>query len=102
MSLDVLLGLVGGLSAVVFGALNLFLGSYQQFKYENSLIGSIYSTAPGDDNDEVPKSEIKAQNELMNKVAERGKYFYSIREYAYFMPVVLLCSCCCKNKKWYK
>ena len=29
VSLDVLLGLVGGLSAVVFGALNVVLGSYQ-------------------------------------------------------------------------
>ena len=87
---------------MVFGALNLVLGFYQQFKYENSLIGSIYSTSPGGIDDEVPASEIKAQNELMKKVAERGKYFYSIREYLYFISVVLFCSCCCKNKKWYK
>ena len=45
-SLDVVLGLVGGVAGVVWSTLAYSLGDYEQFKYENSLVGSIYPTSP--------------------------------------------------------
>ena len=45
-SLDKVLGLVGGLSGIVWGFLSLVLGGYESFKLENSLIGSVYPTCP--------------------------------------------------------
>ena len=45
-SLDIVLGLVGGLAGVVWAILSYLLGDYEQFKYENSLIGKIYPTSP--------------------------------------------------------
>ena len=45
-SLDYLLGLVGGLSSIVWGFLLIVFGSYESFKLENSLIGQIYETRP--------------------------------------------------------
>jgi len=47
-SLDIVLGLVGGLSGIVWGLLALVLGSYETFKFENSLIGAVYPTSPQD------------------------------------------------------
>ena len=46
-SLDIVLGLVGGFSGIVWSALGYLLMGYQNFKYENSLIGSIFPTSPG-------------------------------------------------------
>ena len=62
-SLDIVLGLVGGLAAVFWSALSYSLGDYEQFKYENSLIGSIYPTIPkktADEDLDLPKDEQQA------------------------------------------
>ena len=45
-SLDLVLGLVGGLAGVVYPALFLVFGGYENFKFENSLISAIYPTSP--------------------------------------------------------
>jgi hypothetical protein len=37
---------VGGLSSIVWGFLAIIFGSYEAFKYNASLIGLIYPTAP--------------------------------------------------------
>jgi len=59
-SLDLVLGLVGGLSGIVWGFLLLVFGGYESFKLENSLIGSVYPTSPQDDV-VGPESERKAK-----------------------------------------
>ena len=41
-----MLGLVGGLAAVIWPALSLATRGYEKFKYENSLIGAVYPTSP--------------------------------------------------------
>ena len=51
-SLDIVLGLVGGLSSIIWGTLYLIFGGYEQFKLENSLIGVVYATQPNLDSDE--------------------------------------------------
>ena len=40
------MGLVGGVSAVVWTFLGYLIGEYESFKYKNSLVGSIYHTSP--------------------------------------------------------
>ena len=56
-SIDLILGLVGGVSAIAWGAIGMFLASYQDFKFQNDLIGSIYATAPQRNEDEPPISD---------------------------------------------
>ena len=80
-SLDLVLGLVGGLSGIIWGALSLALGGYEAFKFENSLIGSVYPTSPQDPDDSRAPDEMKAKQAMMRTVAERGKYFYGYSEY---------------------
>ena len=107
-SLDLVLGLVGGLAGVVWSVLNYLLGDYEQFKYENSLIGKIYPTSPkvqdddGDDNGNKLNDEREAKDAMLRIVAERGKYFYNYSEYWFAGFLRFFCSCCCKNKPWYK
>ena len=47
-SLDIVLGLVGGLAGVIWPMLAMVFGGYETFKFENSLIGSIYPTSSQD------------------------------------------------------
>lgn len=45
-SLDLVLGVIGGLSGIVWAVLAMLFGGYEAFKYQNSLIGSIYPILP--------------------------------------------------------
>ena len=45
-SLDLILGLVGGFTAMIWATLAFFLVSYEEFKFQNSLVGSIYPLSP--------------------------------------------------------
>ena len=46
MGLDMMLGIIGGLTVIVWGALKFIFSGYETFKLENSLIGAVYPTAP--------------------------------------------------------
>ena len=39
---------------------------------------------------------------MMRNVAERGKYFYSYSESRFTKLLNTFCSCCLKNKAWFK
>ena len=72
------------------------MGGYQSFKFENSLISSIYPTSPLDyDNQNAPSSEAKARKDVMKTVSERGKYFYSYAEYLFAKTIAAVRGCCC-------
>ena len=104
-SLDIVLGLVGGLSSIIWGCLFLVFGGYETFKLENSLIGTVYATQPNLDTDQEPlhpESEAQAKRHMMRMVVAQGKYFYNYSEYMMTKILKCLCNCCCKNKKWYK
>ena len=53
-SIDIILGLVGGVSGIIWAALGLIIGPYEDFKFNNSVIGMIYPTAPMPDESEPP------------------------------------------------
>ena len=55
-SLDLILGLVGGFTSIIWAFLGLIIAPYEDFKFQNSLIGSIYPTSPQRDEDEPPIS----------------------------------------------
>ena len=79
--------------------LGIFMGGYQDFKFENSLVSSIYPTSPLDyELNKIPSTEPKAKKVLMRTVQERGKYFYSYAEYLF----AKWCSwwCCCMKGHW--
>ena len=46
-SLFATLGLIGGLSGIIWGTLEVCFGGYGSFKFENSLIAAVYPTSPG-------------------------------------------------------
>ena len=43
-SLEILLGVVGGLSAMIWGILSVCFAGYEEFKFHNSLFGQNYPT----------------------------------------------------------
>ena len=51
-SLDLIFGLVGGFTAMIWASLAFCLGGYEEFKFQNSLVGSIYPLSPQRDEDE--------------------------------------------------
>ena len=81
-----MLGLVGGLAGVIWPALYMVFGSYETFKFENSLISAVYPTSPFGSIDSENDRDIKDDTEtaldnrkymlaLMRTIAERGKYW---------------------------
>ena len=101
-----MLGLVGGFAGICWSALSYLLMGYQTFKYENSLIGSIFPTSPGGgdygDADIIPSDQDEARAQMMGTVAGRGKYFYHYVEYLWSQTLKCLCRCCCKRKLWFE
>ena len=71
-SLDQVLGLVGGLASIIWGVLALIFGHYESFRFENSLISSIYPTSPQDfsdvDGSGTHSDERKAKLAMMQTV----------------------------------
>ena len=99
-SLDIVLGLVGGLSGILWSGLFLLFGGYESFKLENSLIGAVYSTFPQEGED-LDANEASAKRSMMKIVAERGKYFYNYSEYLLTSLMRCFCNCCCRSSAWY-
>lgn len=105
-----MLGVVGGFSGVVWSFLALLFGSYETFKFENSLIAAVYPTSPqempswDDDADNDGRAilkEQKAKRAMMRTVAERGKYFFNYSEYLMSLLLRSVC-CCCQRGVWFK
>lgn len=105
-SLDIVLGLVGGFAGLCWGLLLLVLGSYEAFKYENSLISSIFPTSAGGgehgDQEILPSDEKEAKAQMLTTVAGRGKYFYNYHEFLWSGCLRSLCFRCCHKKDWFK
>ena len=106
-SLDVVLGLVGGFTGLLWAALSILLGGYETFKLENSLIGAVYPTSPTNDDDKgveaTPINEQEARRAMMLTVAERGKYFYDYSEYLLALVLRFFCFCSCSLAgAWHK
>lgn len=51
-SLDLILGLVGGITSIIWGCLGIIIAPYEDFKFQNSVAGSMYPTSPQKDEDE--------------------------------------------------
>ena len=58
------------------------IAPYEDFKFNNSVIGMIYPTAPLPDESEPPlESRKKATDQLELTVSARGKFYYSFLQY---------------------
>ena len=99
-SLDQVLGVIGGLSGIVWTVLSMLFGGYEAFKYQNSLISAVYPTAPAEEpiDGEIASSEGQhmAKVQMMQKIASRRKYWYSYSEYLW-ASLLATWLCCCVN-----
>ena len=59
-SFDLILGLVGGFTAILWAISGFLIAPYEEFKFQNSLAGCVYPTSPQRDEDEPP---ISSRNE---------------------------------------
>ena len=110
--MDVLLGLVGGLSSIVWGFLFIIFGSYETFKLENSIIGTIFPVSPhpltgdsGDDENDSkkPESADDAKLAMVNAASASGKYSFNFNEYIFTRALQIIACCkCLKKSAWYK
>ena len=73
---------MGGFTSIIWATLGMVVQPYEDFKFNNSLVGSIYPTSPQRDEDEPPIANRKEANEaLEGTVIERGKFYYTFSEY---------------------
>ena len=54
VSLDLILGLVGGVTSIIWTIFSILIGPYESFKFQTSLIGSVYPPSPQPDEGEEP------------------------------------------------
>ena len=96
--MDVLLGLVGGVTSILWSMFGKFIAPYQNFENQAQLIRSIYPTLPKNkvENDVISSRE-EAHEVLEGTIIERDKFSYSFSEY---FSTWLLKSyfCCCIRK----
>ena len=98
-SLDILLGLAGGVAAMLWGVLTIISSGFYAFTLDKELMRSMYRTAPYV-SERLLDSEDKAFAHVMNTVAERGTYFYTYGEYltTWILNSWLCCrGCCCRS-----
>ena len=69
----------------------MILAGYESFKFENTLIGALFSTAP--DVTKKPKNEEEAKLAMLNTIAQRGDYSYSYSEYMWARLTRSFCCC---------
>ena len=80
---DLILGLVGGFTSLIWAFLGCMIQPFEDFKFQSTLIGEMYSTSPQPDqydrknpsNPEIQTPEA-ARNHLFNTVIEKGKFYY--------------------------
>ena len=78
------------------------MNGYEQFKYENSVIRSIYTVAgSSDDDSKKPANEREAKILMMQNIAQQNEYRYSYVD-RMLDSILVLFRCCCKDKTWFK
>ena len=98
-SFDLLMGIVGGISALLWTGTGWLLSTYQEFRFNNSIIGMIYPTSPQPDPEAEGPQDVKTAEEMLfDTVKARGKFYYSYWQYYWAWILLKLC-CCCVNKK---
>ena len=97
-SLDVTLGLVGGIVSIVWLMLETSISPYESFKFKQSLIKSVYPTAPKldelDQDDDASRG--KANKQLEQTISKRGLFRYTYWDYNFTWFLKTFC-CCCIN-----
>ena len=102
-SLDNLLGIIGGFTALIWDIIYYMMSEYQSFQFNRSLIGEIYSTT---DNSRMktgsePEDQDGAIEDLHKSLETHAKYKYTYREH--LLSSTMKCICCCfKNAQCYK
>ena len=97
-SLDIVLGLVGGLSGIIWGFLSLCLDSYSSFALQTTMVKSLYTaTAPKSDDDDP----VAPRDAVVSAIADSSKpYSYSYLEYVLAKFLDSICGLCLRNIKF--
>ena len=67
-ALDLILGLLGGYAAILWGVMTYSMSGYESFKFNNSVIGAIYSASPGGGADDAADNLTEAKDEMRHEV----------------------------------
>ena len=89
-----MLGIVGGLVAIIVTTLQWTLGNFETFRLQNSLIRHFYWVSPQKNLE--PKSEFDAKKSFLSTMTKRDKYWYNYHEFL-FARCLRNCFCCCRS-----
>ena len=67
-SLDLILGLLGGYLTILLGVQQIFFTRYNEFKFNNSVIGNMYSATPDASALDFADSMNEAENSVKHEV----------------------------------
>ena len=103
LSLDTLLGLIGGFVGLIWSVVTYGLGGYEEFRFIQEIISEVYSTTDQERMvpDKEPTDYEAARKDLTRSLESKRRYDYF---YLDFLSAYLLqCCCCCfKKRKCFK
>ena len=103
ITLDVLLGLVGGVTSILWSAFGKIIAPYQNFESQAQLIRGIYPTQPKINVEKEVSSREEAHEALVGTVIERDRFSYSFCEFfTTQLFKTFLCFCICKSSNFWK
>lgn len=100
-SLDIILGLVGGFTSIIWSLLGFIMAPYEQFRYHVTLIRSLYSTSSGHRKAErLRANTYRAAKEHMESTIseDTDKFSYTFTSY-WVTWLVSACFPCCLCQK---
>jgi len=101
-SFNTIVGRIGGYAALIWMVIGFLMSGYEAHKFQTSLIRNLYHCT--EDGPEAPPSQTESTSRRALKKTikspERFQYYY----YEYYLNWIVrtFCSCCCKNREWYK
>ena len=100
-ALNVILGQIGGYTAIIWLLINTLCNHYESFKFTNSLIGRVYSCTPQGPSAPASTTEEESTQTIFDTLTTNCDSWYSYREYYATWLLRKVC-CCCKNCLCYK
>ena len=70
------LGLLGGYYAILWGTLKFCINGYEEFKFNNSVVGTVYSASQTGPDKESSESLKRAEEDMKDEVKADGRFFY--------------------------
>mmetsp|Transcript_32730 Transcript_32730/g.43178 ORF Transcript_32730/g.43178 Transcript_32730/m.43178 type:complete len:174 (+) Transcript_32730:28-549(+) len=92
-ALNIVMGQIGGYTAILWLLINTIFDNYESFKFTNSLIGRVYACTPEGPNAPASQTEAESKQTIFETLTNHTDSWYSYREL--LLTQLMRRFCCC-------